>query len=290
MQNIIISNPQKFDEIISNFNKWWLDKLHVLSDFDKTLTKAFSSSNDWKVRPSLISVLRSEWYLWEEYSKKAYELYDFYHPIEIDPNIDIEKKKQEMTTWWLKHLDLLVTSKLHKTDVEKVIYSWLVEFRDWVNDFLLSLSKNNIPLVIISANWLWTDSIKMYFEKENLLTQNIAIISNSFKWDKNWNAIWHDTRVIHVFNKDETVLSDFPEIHNVIKNRNNVILLWDSLWDPHMVTWFDYDNLLKIWFLNEKRDELIEEYKKNYDVVITDDGDFSIVNEIISSIPQNLPK
>lgn len=284
MQNIIISNQSKFDEIISNFKKWWINKIHILSDFDKTLTKAFSSSNDWKVRSSLISVLRSEGYLWEEYSKKAYELYDYYHPIEIDPNMPMDEKKKEMTTWWLKHLDLLAVSKLHKKDIEKVIYSWLVEFRDWVKEFLLNLEKNNIPLVIISANWLWNDSIKMYFEKENLFTPNTYIISNSFKWDENWNVIWHDKRIIHVFNKDETVLSDFPEIHNLVENRKNVLLLWDSLWDPHMIEGFDYDNILKVWFLNENIESSTDAYKENYDVVITDDGDFGIVNEIISSI------
>lgn len=287
MQNSLISNQEKFDEIISNFKKWWIDKIHILADFDKTLTKAFSISNNWKIRPSLISVLRSEGYLWEEYSRKAYELYDYYHPIEIDLHISMEEKKKEMTKWWNKHLDLLVESKLHKNDIEKVIFSWLIEFRDWVKEFLHFLSENNIPLIIISANWLWTDSIKMYFEKEKLLSSNIHIISNSFKWDDDWNVIWHDKRIIHVFNKDETVLSDFPEIHNLVENRKNVLLLWDSLWDPHMVTGFDYENLLKIWFLNEKKDEHLYAYKENYDVVITDDGDFSIVNDIISSISQN---
>nr|MDD3719782.1 hypothetical protein [Candidatus Gracilibacteria bacterium] len=284
MQNIIISNQAKFNEIISNFKSGGFDKIHILSDFDKTLTKAFSIRNDGKVRQSLISVLRSEGYLGEEYSKKAYELYDYYHPIEIDSILSLNEKKKEMTTWWIKHLDLLVKSNLHKKDIEKVIYSDLIDFRDGVKDFLLKLDKYNIPLVIISANGLGTDSIKMYFEREESYTKNIKIISNSFKWDENGNAIGHDDRIIHVFNKDETVLSDFPLIHNLIETRKNVILLGDSLGDPHMITGFDYDNLLKIGFLNEKKDELLKEYKKNYDVVITDDGDFGFVNEIISSI------
>jgi len=48
-----------------------------------------------------------------------------------------------------------------------------------------------------------------------------------------------------------------------------------------MIEWFDYDNLLKIWFLNDNIDELLEEYKKNYDVVIVWDGDFEFINEIL---------
>lgn len=278
MKQVIISNQNNFEKIIWNINSNGFWKLHILADFDKTLTKAFSA---WKIRPSLISALRSEWYLWEEYSKKAYELFNYYNPIEINPNISLEEKKKEMTSWWNKHLDLLVKSKLHKKDIEKIIDSWVVEFRDWVKEFLEFLSKNNIPLIVISANWLWTDSIKMYFEKQKALTNNVKIISNEFVWDNNWNAVWYDNRVIHVFNKDETILREFPEIHNLVEDRKNVILLWDSLWDPAMIEGFEYENLLKVWFLNEKEDELLEIYKNNYDVVLTGDNDALFLNNLL---------
>jgi 2-hydroxy-3-keto-5-methylthiopentenyl-1-phosphate phosphatase len=57
-----------------------------------------------------------------------------------------------MTIWWKKHLDLLVTSGLHKKDIQSIIDSRLIEIRDGVKYFLRFLSENNIPLVIISAN------------------------------------------------------------------------------------------------------------------------------------------
>jgi len=279
MQKIIISNQKIFLNTLSKIKSEGFMKVHVLADFDRTLTKAYSW---WKLRPSLISVLRSEWYLWEKYSKKAYELFDYYNPIEINPNISLEEKKKEMTIWWNKHLDLLVKSKLHKSDIEKIIESWVIEFRPWIKRFLKFLSENNIPIVIISANWLGTDSIEMYFEKEWFLTPNVKIISNEFYWDENGNASWYDKRVIHVFNKDETVLSEFPEIHDLVENRTNVILLWDSLGDPGMIKWFDYDNLLKIWFLNEKEDKLLEKYKESYDVVLTWDNDGEFLDNLFN--------
>lgn len=277
MQEIIYQDKTKLEEILEKIKSDWLDNLHILADFDKTMTKAFSA---WKKRPSLISVLRSEWYLSEEYSHKAYELYDYYNPIEIDPKIDLETKKQEMTIWWNKHLDLLVASGLHKKDIQSIIDSRLIELREWVKDFLRFLSENNIPLVIISANWLWTDSIEIYLEKEWFLTPNIKIISNEFIWDTKWNAIGYDKRVIHVFNKDETVLHEFPEIYSQIENRKNVILLWDSLGDVWMIEGFGYNNLLKIGFLNNNEEELLEEYKKNYDIVLTWDNDALILKDL----------
>ncbi len=278
MQKTIFSDENYAENTIEKIKADWLDKLHILADFDRTLTKAFSSG---KLRPSLISVLRSEWYLSEEYSRRAYELFDYYNPIEINPSIPMEEKKEQMTIWWNKHLSLLVESGIHKRDIENVISSWLIDLRPWIKDFLWFLKENNTPIIIISANWLWADSIKMYFEKEWVMSDNIKIISNEFYWDEAWNAIWYDKRVIHVFNKDETVLQEFPEIHDLIKERKNVILLWDSLWDPGMIEWFEYENLLKIWFLNEKEEEHLAEYKKAYDVILTWDNDWEFIWKIL---------
>jgi len=44
MSNIIFSNKNKYKEILENISKWWFSNLHILSDFDKTLTKEFI---DW---------------------------------------------------------------------------------------------------------------------------------------------------------------------------------------------------------------------------------------------------
>jgi len=281
MENIIISDKNKYEEIIRNISEWGFSNLHILSDFDKTLTKEFIN---WEKRPSLISVLRRQNILWEDYSKKAYELFDYYNPIEIDPNIDIKEKKIQMTIWWEKHLDLLVHSWLKRQDIDKAINSWIIRFREWVKDFLKKMQVENVPVIIISANGLWSDSNYLFLEQNNVLFDNIKVISNSFIWDENWIAVSYNKPVIHVFNKDETVLKSFPDIYGNIVARKNVILLWDSLGDPGMITWFDYDSLLKIWFLNDKIDELLEEYKKNYDVVIIWDWEFDFVNEIIWEI------
>ncbi|MDD5212948.1 MAG: hypothetical protein PHG82_00765 [Candidatus Gracilibacteria bacterium] len=242
------------------------------------MTKAFSAG---KLRPSLISVLRSEGYLSEEYSRKAYELFDYYNPIEINHSIPLEEKKEQMTIWWNKHLSLLVDSGIHKRDIENVISSGVIDLRPGIREFLGVLKEYNIPIIIISANGLGTDSIKMYLEKEGVMSDNIKIISNEFYWNEAGNAVGYDKRVIHVFNKDETVLKEFPDIYNKIKDRKNVILLGDSLGDTGMIEGFKYENLLKIGFLNEKEEEHLNEYKKAYDVILTGDNDGDFIPKIL---------
>lgn len=278
---VIFSDKKKYEEILKKISNWWFSNLHILSDFDKTLTKEFI---DWEKRPSLISILRRQNILWDEYSKKAYELFDYYNPVEIDPNIWLEEKKKYMTIWWEKHLELLVNSLLKRQDIDKAINSWIIKFRDGVKEFLSNMNNESVPVVIISANALGSDSNYLFLEQNWVNISNIKIISNSFIWDENWVAVWYNKPIIHVFNKDETVLKSFPNIYDSIKSRKNVILFWDSLGDPAMIHWFEYDNLLKVWFLNDKIDELLEEYKKHYDVVIIWDWDFEFVNEIIETL------
>jgi len=279
MSNIIFSDWYK--DFQDNFIEWGYDNLHILADFDRTLTKNFV---DGEEKPSLVSVLRREWILWEDYSKQAYDLFNYYHPFEISHTLSSWEKKKYMDEWWHKHMQLLVDTWIQKSDISEALSLWKVEFRDGIKIFLEFLESHNIPLVIISANALWTDSIRAFFQIQWFSTDNIYIISNEFEWNTQWKAIRYKKPVIHVFNKDETILSSFPDISNKISDRKNVILLWDSEGDPGMIEWFDADNLLKVWFLNKNKEELEQRYRQLYDVVICDDGNFDFINTFLENI------
>jgi len=275
MQNVIYSNKDDFSKKLENFKQDGLDSLYVVSDFDRTLTKAYI---DNETVPSLISILRSEWILSEEYSKQAHALYDKYHPIETDPNIDVEEKVKYMEQWWVKHKKLLIKTWLKKEHILQAVKHKKLQLRDGVEEFLLFLKKHKIPLIIFSASGLWADSIKMFLKNRWIDFDNIFIISNEFIWDKDKNAIDFKKPVIHTFNKNEDVIDNFSSIQTKIKWKINTLLIWDSLWDANMVKKW---NVVKIWFLNDKVDELLEEYKKKYDVVVLNDGDFSFINKLL---------
>lgn len=277
MNNIHYKDKKLFQNILKNIKKWWKEKLHIVSDFDRTLTKHFV---DGEKHPSLISVLRREWYLWDEYSKKAYELFDYYNAIEIDLNYPIKEKKEQMFIWWSKHLQLIVDSKLHKDIIDQVANSWIMILRDGMKELFKKLHTYNIPLVIISANWLWLDSIKTYLKYQDCLYENIHVVWNWFSFWDDWYVRWYKFEIVHVFNKSEMLLEKFPDIHKKIKKRKNVILMWDSLWDIAMIEWFDYNNLIKIGFLNDNIDELLEKYLESYDVVLTWDWDISFLENL----------
>lgn len=281
MKNIIISNPEKLEKFKRTISEAGADKLHILADFDRTLTYAFVGGE--KV-PSIISILRSsEEYLGEDYAKKALALYEKYHSIEINSKIPSGEKKNAMHEWWRAHFDLIVKSGLNRSHLDEVVASGKIKFRQGALKFFDFLHKHKVPLIIMSASGLGSDVIAALFEKEDRLYGNIYIISNSFVWDKKGRAIDIKKPIIHVMNKDETVVRDFP-CYEKIKDRKNVLLLGDNLEDIGMIKGFNYNNLIKIGFLNENVEENLEQYKRNYDLVILNDSSMDYINKLLKEM------
>lgn len=280
MKNVIVPNPKKFEGLKNQILKDESKKFHVLADFDRTLTKCFVNG---KFIPSIISILRNENYLSEEYSEKAKALANYYRPIEFNNKISIKQKKKAMREWWTKHFNLLIESGLNKKNLERVINEGNVQFREGAEEFLDLLYQKKIPLIIISSSGIG-DLIPMYLKKYKRLYSNIHIITNLYKWDKNGKSIGIPKPVIHSFNKDETMVKDFPNIYKEIKNRKNVLLLGDSIGDLGMITGFNYKNLIKIGFLNENIEKDLEIYKKKFEVIITYDYNMNYVNNLIKEI------
>ena len=260
----------------------WADSLHILSDFDRTLT--YGTVNGIKT-PTLISLLRDGKHLREDYAPKAHTLFDHYHPFEIDPHMSIEEKKPLMVEWWHKHFSLMIECGLRKSDVHDVIKKSHLTLRKDADKTLQLLHEHGIPTVIISA-WAIGDAIGLFLASQGLNFPTIFSICNQFTWSADGRAIGIQEPMIHVFNKDETSIEAFPHIYAQIEHRKNVILLGDSLWDIGMVHGFNYKNLLKIGFLNSDDEALREQYLEAFDVIIDHDGDFSFVLKCLEDILQ----
>lgn len=273
----VLSNAEELEKIKKAILRDGKEKFHVVTDFDRTLTTAFVNG---KKVPSLISVLRNENYLTEEYSEKAKKLAEKYHAIELNPEIPLEEKKREMNNWWTKHFELLIKTGLNKKDVERVIKSGKVELRKGVLEFFDFLHENKIPVVIFSSNGLGEEAIAMYLEKERKRYDNVYIISNSFEWNEDGKAISVRKPIIHCMNKDETSIKRFPFYKN-LKSRKNILLLGDTLEDIDMIKGFKYKNLIRVGFLNENIEQNLEKYKKAYDIIILNDGTFEQVNKLL---------
>ena len=68
--------------------------------------------------------------------------------------------------------------------------------------------------------------------------------------------------------------------------RDNVIVLGDLLTDLDMVTNSNHSNVISVGWLNDmkKNGHDLDIYLDNFDIVITNDGPFTAVNEILKSV------
>lgn len=278
MSDILFSNEDHLNNVIKHMIADGKEHFHVVADFDRTLTKAFVN---WEKSSTVIAQIRNGEYLTPDYASKAHKLFDHYNPIEIDPNYPKNEKIEKMYERWEKHFNLIVQSWLTKEIIDEIVATRSLRFREWSPLFFDILKQNNIPLVIISASI--GDMINTYLLQEWFLSPNIHVVSNFFEYDDNGKTIGVKKTIVHSMNKSEVILDQF-DFFDDIKERKNILLLWDSLDDIYMADGFVYDNIIKVGFLNADTPEQRVAFLKVYDVVIVGDGDMGWVNTLIQKL------
>ena len=280
MQDIIISDKEKFKGKKERMVMDGLDNLFVVSDFDRTLTKAFHGEN--KVS-SLIVTLREDDYLGNEYMKKAKDLFQKYHPFEIDMDISFEEKNQKMNEWWSTHNDLFVKYGLTWEIIDDMVKQRKVGFRDGAKIFFKNLHQKNIPLLIASASSLGM-VIDDYLEKNDVYFDNTKIITNYFEFDEKGKVIGVMDPIVTTTNKYLVINEHLSEIETKNNKNKNILLLGDNYEDEKMANGLHYEDIVKIGFLNEGVDENLDDYKRVFDVVILNDGSMDFANQFLKDL------
>jgi 5'-nucleotidase len=111
----------------------------------------------------------------------------------------------------------------------------------------------------------------------------VHIISNYFQFDQSGNVTGIQKPFIHVHNKKEYAIQNTP-YYKEIQHKKNVILLGDSLGDLGMTEGIEHATILKIGFLNHSKETTLQQYLANFDIVITDDGNFEYINTLLQKI------
>jgi cytosolic 5'-nucleotidase 3 len=274
-EKIIVSNQEDLEKKKKRILEAGAGNFHVVADFDRTLTKAFV---DGKKSSTVIAQIRNGNYLSSDYVSRAHALFDYYHPIEIDPNVSDEEKNAKMHEWWQKHFDLLIECGLDKKTMQEIVAKREIKFRKGALEFIDFLHEQSIPLVIMSA--APGDMLVEYLRQEGRLYDDVSVVANLYDFDESGKATRIREPIIHSMNKAEIAIKGFP-VFEKIRNRKNVLLLGDSLGDTGMIEGFDYDNLIGVGYLNENVEENLSRFKKDYDVVLLGDGDMSFVSDLV---------
>ena len=261
---IYINNEEKVKKI-----KFEKDNFYVVADFDKTLTEGNSNST-W-------AVMANSNQLGEEYSKKRNALYEKYRPIEIDMTLSDEDKSCAMTEWWKAHISLFKEYNLKQDDIKKSIIDGGLRYRVGAKQFLKKMHELNIPVIIISAGI--GNVIEEFLKFENDYYDNIKIVSNFIEFE-NGNYKQIKGEIIHALNKNIVSLDDKSK--ELLKGRNNILLLGDGLPDLKMISDDMMESAITVGFLEEKIDENLKYFNEGFDIVLTNQGTLDDVNKILN--------
>lgn len=260
---IYINNKEKIQNLKLDKNNFY-----VVADFDQTLTEG-SSHSTWEVTAS------SE-QLGNEYIKRRDDLYNYYRPIEIAHNISDDEKCKLMSKWWKEHINLFFEYGLDEQILNESIKNCGLNYRKGAKEFLQKMNEYNVPVIIISAGI--GNVIEGFLESQNAYFKNIKIVSNFISFENGKiKEIVGDT--IHALNKNIVNLDN--ESKNLLINKDKILLLGDGLADLKMISENDKKRAITIGFLEENIEENLDIFNKNFDIVITNEGTFEDVNNIL---------
>ena len=251
---------------------WHAQDIHILADFDRTITEGNSNSS-W-------SILSKSNLVPKEYVEERQKLYDYYRPIEIDENISYEEKNRLMSEWWNKHINLFIKYQLSEDVINNACNDLRVmAFRKGSKEFLEKMHIKNIPVIIISAGI--GNFIKQFLINNNCYYDNIYIVSNFIKFE-NGIATGIIGNVTHSFNKNEVFLDN--NLQKLLEDRPHTILLGDQISDILMAKEERRDDALKIGFLDECVDENLKFYKEAFDIVGINNVSYHEIFENLKSL------
>ena len=264
---IYFNNQKKINELKQKMNK---DNICVFMDYDKTIT-ANDSEDSWDASAN-------KEIMGENIKRDLEKYYQEYGMIEFGYHINKDKREKYIVEWYDKCMDLYYQYGLTIEKLKDSIDNSQLILRKGAKDFLFKLYENHVPVIILSAGI--GNVIEQCLKKEECYYNNITIISNFIKFDKNGNMIKFSDNMIHSLNKNIDKLSDY-RLKEKIEEKEYRVVIGDLVEDIYMMGEYPESKSLKIGFLNKNVEENLEVYKKNFDIVLTEENNFYDIEKYI---------
>ena len=235
---------------------------YIVMDFDRTLTTSDSFSS--------YEIIFNNKTISRPFYNESKLLNDKYEKIEIDSKIDNKTKKIKMKEWLDKSIQLLIKYNISEETINKLVDSSKMQLRKGAKDFLKLMQFYNIQVIIISAG---IENVIIEFLKANdIFYNNITVISNFFIFNNDKIKLKND--IVYAENKDKIVLP--KNVTDKIKNKKKIVLLGDRIDDIKMINnhIYNYDNSIKIGFLDDNIDGNLNKYNNEFDFVLTNNASF----------------
>jgi 5'-nucleotidase len=289
-----ILNETEVDAKIQRLVSGGMDKLQIISDFDRTIS---TSEHNNKPTMSSFSVFETCDSLPADYKEKAMALLHKYRPIEDNPHMTVAQKLPYIEEWWRSSELLLKGLRFQYEDINKSIIKANIKLRDGSVEAFNKLHCYNVPVIVLSAGV--GDVVELTLKHENLLTDNVSVVSNFLKVTVDDNGLstiegFKGEKLIHVFNKNEHTYIETHTNDTHLSGRLNVILMGDSLGDANMDGGIPFDTVLRIGFLNsnlfEHEEGYLQQYKLAFDIVLVQDQTMSLLIHLLDKMVETINK
>ncbi|XP_036183258.1 cytosolic 5'-nucleotidase 3A isoform X2 [Myotis myotis] len=277
--SVRIKNPTRVEEIICGLIKGGAVKLQIITDFDMTLSR-FSYKG--KRCPTCHNVIDNCKLVSDECRKKLLELKETFYAIETDPLLTVEQKNPYMVEWYTKSHRLLVEQGIPRAKLKEIVAESDIMLKEGYENFFDKLQQHSIPVFIFSAGI--GDVLEEIIRQAGVYYSNVKVVSNFMDFDDNGVLKGFKGDLIHVFNKHDGALKN-TDYFNQLKDNSNIILLGDSQGDLRMADGVaNVEHILKIGYLNDKVDELLDKYMDSYDIVLVKEESLEVANSILQKI------
>lgn len=238
---LVIGDLSTLEEKIVDFKQAGADGIHVVLDFDRTLTVKRPGSDDEV----------TTWHILGEHlppeGKEEYtDLFQKYRGVELRGELTTEAA----IDWWSASLELYIKYGVNLIEVEKDFLN-KASIRPGVAGLFRLCAKRNIPTIILSAGI--RDVIEIWCRRYKI--EPSLIISTALTLDATGKMTgWQKDTLVHVLNKSETTHS---ELANIRAQRPKTFLIGDSLDDVTMAS--GGSDVIRVRVLDPRTDEATSE-------------------------------
>lgn len=214
-------------------------------------------------------------YLGGECYVERTKIFKHYRPIELDYTLEKEVKESYMRQWAKESFKLL-SKYITEEIVNKSLINANLHLREGTKDFLKDLNIKNIPIIVMSSGI--GNIVKGFLQKENCIYDNTVIVSNFFEFEKEKAKIDLEN-LMSTTNKEYIKIPE--DIRKNLESKKACLLFGDLVEDLKMINKEKLENTLTFGFLDENIENNLDKFNNNFDIVLTEDGDFKEVQKIL---------
>lgn len=272
-----IPRPDRFREKMRALRKGGAAKLHVVTDFDMTLTAGASS--DPGIRNSSWGLLESSRLQKPEFIAEYKANYRKYSPVIWDDTIPYLERDRLMREWYERVREHMREHGVTRENLARSARSGVLLPRPGLCGFFSLARANNVPVVVFSAGL--GDVIEEFLRFHGVVLDNAWILADFHEHDELGLPLSFRSGIIHPLNKNEAHAA--YDVHAIASRRKNVLLMGDFEHDVHMADGEKHDTVLSVGFLNGKHEHL-PRFRDVFDAVVLEDVGLDFPTRLLRQI------